>query len=962
MSLPNNSNIFECKYINFGDNFLHNDGTCGLSIFCLNIQSLPAKFNELLCLLHILNFSFDILVFVETWLTECRNVGYTINGYDSLHVYRDQCGGGISIYYKENITVNKINVLSGLFNTFESLFISINSDVTRLILGAIYRSGGSVDPFLDEFRIKILSHNSLTSNSIITGDFNLNLNQNVYSGSLSRFVNLFNSFNYKQHISIPTRVTPYSATIIDHVWTALSFPLKTALLNYKLSDHFPLLINITLDIPRNSSSFHTYRIINQSKINDFLSQISDLQTYIDINAYTNINELTHNFSVKLENIISNIFALVKKRRNPKFQSSPWISQDLIKCIRKKHKLFRLYKNNCITFSSFKIFRNLLSKSLKVAKFTYFQNKMFLCNKDSKKYWHIINDAMGYPKSNKIKEILSDNVTFSDSTEICEEFNKFFINQPLLLRNEIPSVENVFLSKITSTTETFFFSPCSAAEIINIISKMKKTGFHSSPCPTRILQLGGMPLAGLLSTIFNRCIECGMFPDSFKMAKVMPLFKSGSAKDIKNYRPISLLPNISKIFEKIIYTRLYNFFEHHNIFLNNQYGFIKGRGIEKAALLFLSDINQSYSNNDISSAVFLDFSKAFDTVDHGILLQKLEKYGIRGHTLNLLKSYLTDRKQYVSIDDSISSERIVSSGVPQGSCLGPLFFTIYINDIANVIDNIKFILFADDIVIYTSSNSKAQNINTLNHTLLRIFQWACANKLSLNPSKSKLIHFDNDQTSCCSADVAIGNSIIEEVFSIKYLGLTIQKDLKFNIHISNIVSSISRGTGILYSLKSIFSPFNLRQLYFAFIYPHLTLHILAWGGSRPVILNPLSIAQNKAVRNLNVSSSASVTYSSLNLLKFRDIYLLYLASFMFSQINEYGMFSDLIHSFAWSHTYNTRRVHEFRVPLDASSVGEGFFLSKGLRLWNSIPAELKNKPTLASFKRNYSKYLRINSDY
>ena len=256
MSLPNGLNTFSCKYIDIGDSFIHKKNSCGLSILFLNIQSLHAKFNELLCLLHILNYSFDILVFVETWLTEFRNVGYTIDGYNSLHVYRNQRGGGISVYFKSNITVNKINDLSGLFTTFESLFISINADAARFYLGAIYRSGGSVDPFLDEFQNTILSHNYLRGNSILTGDFNLNLNQNTESGCISSFVNLLRSFNFKQHISLPTRVTPYSATIIDHVWTNFSFPTKTALLNYKLSDHFPLLVNFSLEISKTSNSFY----------------------------------------------------------------------------------------------------------------------------------------------------------------------------------------------------------------------------------------------------------------------------------------------------------------------------------------------------------------------------------------------------------------------------------------------------------------------------------------------------------------------------------------------------------------------------------------------------------------------------------------------------------------------------------------------------------------------------------
>ena len=409
----------------------------------------------------------------------------------------------------------------------------------------------------------------------------------------------------------------------------------------------------------------------------------------------------------------------------------------------------------------------------------------------------------------------------------------------------------------------------------------------------------------------------------------------------------------------MYTRIYSFFDFNKLLSSNQFGFVKGKGIEQAALTLLSDLYNSESNKLNTSAAFLDYSKAFDTVDHDILLQKLEKYGIRGQSLELLKSYFQDRKQYVSLNNTVSQYNIIRTGVPQGSCLGPLFFIIYINDIVaslKNLENIKIILFADDIVIYISSPSIELNCNILNEYLDIIYRWSCANKLILNPHKSKVIHFFNSAQLSTHPSIMINSDIIEEVNNIKYLGLTIQSNLKFNIHIKNVVSNISRCTGILYALKPYFPSDCLRKLYYAFLYPHLTLHILAWGSSRPNVLESVLVAQNRAVRNLKVSSSASETYNKLNLLRFNNIYKLFLAAFMYNQTKSNGIFSDLVNNFQWSHSHNTRRTQQFRIPLTNTISSEGFWLSKGISHWNSIPNDFKDLASISIFKKRYREHL------
>jgi retron-type reverse transcriptase len=220
------------------------------------------------------------------------------------------------------------------------------------------------------------------------------------------------------------------------------------------------------------------------------------------------------------------------------------------------------------------------------------------------------------------------------------------------------------------------------------------------------------LVNVLTHIINLSLENGIFPTKLKLAKVIPLFKQGDRTNVNNYRPISLLPQFSKIFEKVFYNRLSDFFEKFEILSKSQYGFRKKSSTSFAIIDMLSNIYNALNNNLLPIGVFIDLQKAFDTINHDILLFKLRHYGIRGLAYDWIKSYLIDRKQFVSLDDIYSETKSISCGVPQGSILGPLLFLIYINDIENTSKKLKFVLFADDTNIFYSDN----NINNLKSNL------------------------------------------------------------------------------------------------------------------------------------------------------------------------------------------------------------------------------------------------------
>ena len=294
---------------------------------------------------------------------------------------------------------------------------------------------------------------------------------------------------------------------------------------------------------------------------------------------------------------------------------------------------------------------------------------------------------------------------------------------------------------------------------------------------------------------------GVFPDELKIAKVIPLFKSGSSNLMSNYRPIYILPRLSKIFEKLIHSRIYQFLEENEVIYNCQFGFRQSHSTIHAVQTAITSVVSSLNDSRQSMGIFVDFSKAFDTIKHEILLSKLNHYGIRGIALELICDYLSNRKQVVFYDNdcySISSD--ISIGVPQGSVLGPLFFIIYVNDIISCMDDSsKIILFADDTNIFVSASTIEELYDKAKMILLKLKNYIDANYLHINLKKSKFIHFRTSITKVSTRDLFYENFKLEKVTSIKFLGIIISETLVWEDHIKSLNSKLSKISGSLFKL-------------------------------------------------------------------------------------------------------------------------------------------------------------------
>ena len=819
------------------------------SIISFNIRSMKKNFEEFRNFLNNLNYEFSVISLTETWcLDDPRNESlFKLNNYTSLYQARngERNGGGTCFFIHNSLTFNKRSDLCVNNNDIESLSIEIvNANSKNIIVNVTYRQpAGNVKVFEDSLK-KILAPKKFNNKPIyITGDFNLNLLDYKTNAKVKSYLNIIFAHGFIPVINKPTRISKNNATVIDHLLTNkfINENYSTGIIKTDISDHFPVFFITETEVnKKEKSNFVFKREINDTNLREFNETLLGVN-WANVLRNTDPNTAYNDF-IKIFLSHYNIFFPKKKIQiKTKSQSSPWITTGIIKSSKRKQKLYEkfLKRKTPRNEENYKNYKRLFESIKQKSKSNYFKERLHKHQNNVKKTWDVIKEVIGSTKSNTHilpKKLIVNNVEVFEKKEIAEHFNKYFVNVGPNLASSIPKLNKKFDSFLSGNYPILNEIPLTDDELNNAFSTLKPNkspGFDDiSP---EVIKFVYGALVVPIRHIFGLSLKKGVFPDKLKIARITPIFKSGVKEHLSNYRPISVLSCFSKILERIMYNRLYSFLIENNILYDKQFGFQKEHSTEHAILHLTNQILQSFDQDKFAIGVFIDLSKAFDTVDHNILLKKLSFYGVRNNNLKWFRSYLFNRKQYISTDQGNTYMETVSCGIPQGSILGPLLFLIFVNDFSQA-TSLDPIMFADDTNLFCSNNDISSLFKIVNKELVNINTWFQANKLSLNANKTKYVFFHKPRKKkkipLNLPILKINETEIKREHALKFLGVMVDENLNWKSHIDLLLNKISKNVGILYKASKLLNFRCLKSIYFALIHSYIK-GLFIWIKSIPV---------------------------------------------------------------------------------------------------------------------------------
>ena len=928
------------------------------NIIHLNIRSYNRNLDEFLSFIDSTKINFPIIFLSETW-QKGENDWINIPNYSAFHSFRKDGNkegyGGVSILLHEKLKGEVIPSLTINNSSIESIGIKTEINEKKVNLMCVYRPPVNTTDTLDNFNSTLSDFlDNLPRNEInfIGGDININLNSTTLSNSAKNFQEILASESYYPLITLPTRVTRNSSTLIDHLFTNTLLPIESGTLDCGITDHRAIFCTIPISSPNNSDLFEI-KFRDHSELNidrfrhELLNKLSNFEIYNDFSIDSKVQIF--------ENILSNCYMancpIKIKRISYKNLTSPWISDSIKRSIHHKYLLLKLSRENPQFLDRFNAYKDILRNLIKTAKVSYYLSKFNAIAGDVKKTWKTIKSILQSKSKSTGFKLNLGGETITDPTHISENFNEYFASIGPTLAANIPLTNTNPLSYLTASPNSFMFFECTGNEVLKIINSLKNKRKGLDEIPISIYKKIGDLIASHISNFINDSISTGVFPSSLKIARVVPIHKSGSKREMNNFRPISILPTLSKIFEKVMHRRMMKFIEKYDILYSEQYGFRNGKSTSDAIIKFTDKCYDALNNKKSMISIYLDFSKAFDTINHQLLCLKLDQYGFRGNINCWFKSYLNKRSQYVCIENSKSSLKEIKFGVPQGSILGPLLFILYINDMWKC-TQLNLIHFADDSTAFMPFSNPASICSSINSELTKVDDWICANQLSLNASKTTYSIFSSRKFNL-SSSIAIRNVNIERSRCQKFLGVLLDENLNFQSHINSVRLKVSRAIGIMKKMRDIAPPDILMKLYYALIYPHINYSIEAWGKSSKTAIKRLSNKLEKAQKlipaiELNRLLKYNNIHSLFCLAKFHKYYVLKESSYFVNKFNDLQVL----------HNLNTRHNHNnlFNTPTINSSKIYRSFYYWSMKKWNTIPAPLrrvsKNKP----FKRHLKKFL------
>lgn len=922
------------------------------NILHVNTRSCRNKIDELTQMISELKKTIHVIVFSETWLYE--NEICNITDYNSYHSCRKDRGGGVSIFVLGNL---KSQLTLNHHDNVNNFLIVDLIDLGVKVMG-VYNPGREVNEFLDKFERLIDNYENL----YICGDFNINLldgsndlvqNYRYRVESLG-FV-ILNSLDPKY----ATRISNTISTTIDHFITNQlnsKMQLVTKDTENHLSDHKTLILSIEKQVQKPEELKTIYVIHYDRFLNETLQrQICDCQSF-------------EHLTQKLSQIVSENKEEIVYKKSFKIRK-PYINTALMRQVEMKNRLYKSYKNApCNSALKSELYlkyvteRNKLRNKTKTAKENYYKQQIESHKNNAKATWDLLRQLI-FERKTAVQpaqklSLRQDGVLLNDDTLIANRFNEHFINigRLTLPQQAILGDFRSFMTRVTENDFRFYrIEEDVIKEIIDNLNSNAACGLDK--VSVKFLQKCKNYLVSKMVELINNMIDTSSFDDVLKQSKVIPLFKSGDKLNATNYRPISILPALSKISEKVIHQQLTNYLFQHQLIHSNQFGFIPKSSTESATLELVNFLVKGLDDGQFVACIFIDLQKAFDCIPHDILIEKIRYYGFSNQATELLRSYISNRQQVCCVNDTLSNPMLICTGVPQGSILGPMLFNIFINDLLQL--PLKGILqcYADDAASKYRASSLSELKEMMQHDLNLLHEWFNCNRMSINVNKSNFMLFTLSNE-VPEITLSIDDKPLQQVYETNYLGLVLDSKLKWQSHIQKIKSKI---IPFIFSIKKVRKCIGLQSawlLYYSYILPHLTYLICLWGSAASNHLNILKVLQNrviKIIKCLPVLFPSNELYSPsilpLNYLhKYSIIYTIYKIKNGFIKHNFELVPATEVHS------HFTRQRERIYTSMPRTELAARNIFYSGVIHFNLLPQFLKQETNIVHFKRNLKKYV------
>lgn len=919
-----------------------------LSIFHLNARSIRNKIPYL----EDIASENSIICVTESHLDEnVNNSDILIEGFTEIYRHDRNChGGGVLAYISQDIFTLRRSDLE--FEGGEVIWIEVKIPNFKLLVCAIYRPPGAPSDYWDKLEYSIEQARNYTENIIITGDLNVNL----LAERNHRLSELIDGNGLTNVIRDPTRM----GALLDPVLitnTDIFIDSEVVNVDRDISDHDATLANFKLPYMINKS--HTrkvwlYKNANYANLNIEIQNFDWDAFFLE---HTDVDNMSKQFTNKyMEMVASHI---PSKQIRVKQTDKPWFNSDIKREIRIRN---RLHKNararpSDSAIDKYKRQRNKVNNMKKHAREQFFMSANeyvdSLIKTNPKSYWSLIKRLMkGTGPQYSIPplyDVVSNNHVYDDKAK-ANLLNSYFCSISLLNDgNHFPP--NV-PSKTEATLTSIIVSEQDVKDILKSLQVGKASGEDS--ISHQMLKNTADTISKPLAYLFNYCLQNCKYPSIWKLARVMPSFKKDDKAIPSNYRPIALLSCLGKVMERVVYKYIYNYVINNKLIYEYQSGFLRGHSTVYQLLEIYHNVCKKLDERMSTVIIFCDISKAFDKVWHKGLIKKLRSYGISGDVLKFIEDYVKNRTQIVFVNNQISDPGTVTAGVPQGSVLGPLLFLLYINDIADSLNNLAR-LFADDTSLsYSGKNSDILE-RQINADLSKLNDWAKTWLVDFNPRKTKALVISSSNPP--QLNITFNNEIVEIVNSHKHLGVILSSDGNWTTHINSVAQKALKQINALRKLKFILSKRVLSNIYLSFIRPVLEYGCEVWDGCYISEIDKLEKIQLEAARivtGLTKFASRESLYfetgwdtldnrrKQKKLITFYKVHNKLCPEYLYDCLPP--MVSDV-------NDYNLRDRENYILPRCRLRTHEKSFIPSTCALWNNLDRSIKNSPTVLSFKNN-----------